>query len=246
MKSFFEEAFKRKAEAKKAGNKALAQVWKTIINFAYGFWGIRIEDKDSVLIQEKGACDIRDYIHRGKFLNYTEIGKYGVARVLKDLPIKAFNAGVASAISSYSRCQLWSLIDGIESKGKQVFMCDTDSVITDTKLNDCPNLTEEFMRDGCDDALGSLKNEADDHLKDSGWGKEDIRRLRQEEDGMIHFDALIVGGCKFYCLREKGCEDNAKCKGYKKSKGEELSFEDFEMCTFGWSGVPGGRVLKGT
>ena len=74
MKAFFEEAFKRKAEAKKAGNKALAQVWKIIINSAYGFWGIRVEDKDSVLIQEKGACDILDYINRGKFLNYTEIG----------------------------------------------------------------------------------------------------------------------------------------------------------------------------
>ena len=118
---FFEEAFKRKAEAKKAGNKALAQVWKIIINSAYGFWGIRVEDKDSVLIQEKGACDIHDYINRGKFLNYTEIGKYGIARVLKDLPIKDFNVGVASAISSYSRCRLWSLIDGIESKGKHGF-----------------------------------------------------------------------------------------------------------------------------
>ena len=62
--------------------------------------------------------------------------KYSVARVLKDLPIKDFNVGVASAISSYSRCRLWSLIDGIESKGKRVFMCDTDSVITDAKLND--------------------------------------------------------------------------------------------------------------
>jgi hypothetical protein len=56
-------------------------VWKITITSAYGFWGIRVEDKDSVLVQEKGARDIHDYIHRGKFLNYTEIGKYGTARV---------------------------------------------------------------------------------------------------------------------------------------------------------------------
>ena len=93
---------------------------KIIINSAYGFWGIRVEDKDRVLIQEKGACDIHDYINRGKFLNYTEIGKYGIARVLKDLPIKDFNVGVASAISSYSRCRLRYSVDGIESKGKHV------------------------------------------------------------------------------------------------------------------------------
>ena len=34
--------------------------------------------------------------------------------------------------------------------------------------------------------------------------------------GMLHFDALILGGCKFYCLRKKGCEDIiAKLKGFK-------------------------------
>ena len=46
---------------------------------------------------------------------------------------------------------------------------------------------------------------------------------------MLHFDALILGGFKFYCLRKKGCEDIAKLKGFKKSKGEELAFEDFEL-----------------
>ena len=28
---------------------------------------------------------------------------------------------------------------------------------------------------------------------------------------------------------KKGCEDIAKLKGFKKSKGEELAFEDFEL-----------------
>jgi len=37
LKAYAEEAFKHKAEAKKAWNKALAQVWKIIINSAYGF-----------------------------------------------------------------------------------------------------------------------------------------------------------------------------------------------------------------
>jgi hypothetical protein len=64
-------------------------------------------------------------------------------------------------------------------------------------------------------------------------GKEDVKRLKEEEGGMLHFDALILGGCKFYCLRKEGCEDITKCKGYKKSKGEELSFEDFETMARG-------------
>jgi hypothetical protein len=49
------------------------------------------------------------------------------------------------------------------------------------KLNDYPDLMEEFMWDGCGDALGSLKNEADDHLKDCGWGKDDRHRASARE-----------------------------------------------------------------
>ena len=45
-----------------------------------------------------------------------------------------------------------------------------------------------------------MKNEANDHLKDCGWGTDYIKMLKEEEDGMLHFDALILGGCKFYCL----------------------------------------------
>ena len=80
-------------------------------------------------------------------------------RVLADIPVTDFNVGVASAISSYSRCRLWSLIDDIESKGKKVFMCDTDSVITDLNISEFPDLMYEYMWDGCGNELGSLKNE---------------------------------------------------------------------------------------
>jgi len=46
--------------------------------------------EDSVLIQEKNASDIHVYVNGGKFLNYIEIGKYGIPFVLKDLPMKDF------------------------------------------------------------------------------------------------------------------------------------------------------------
>ena len=44
----------------------------------------------------------------------------------------------------------------------------------------------------------SLKNEADDHLKRCGSGKEHVKRLKEEDGGMLHFDAFIVGGCKLH------------------------------------------------
>ena len=55
------------------------------------------------------------------------------------------------------------------------------------------------------------------------------KRLKDECGNMIHFDGLILGGCKFYSLRLEGTKDIAKCKGYKKGKdGSDLTFKDFE------------------
>ena len=205
-------------------------------NSGYGFWGLRTADRDSILIQEADKSAIYPYLESGKFLNYNEIGDYSIMRVEKDLPVTDFNVGVASAISSYSRCRLWSLINDIESKGKQVFMCDTDSVITDCDLSEYPDLMSAYMWDGCGDDLGSLKNEADDFLKDNG--------LAVRPQGMEHFDELILGGCKFYALRKDGCaKEITKCKGYKKGKdGSDLSFEDFEFMAGG--GVKSQRQVQ--
>ena len=231
MKRFFKDGFKRKADAKRAKNPALKATWKIILNSGYGFWGLRTKDRDAVLIQKKEENSIYPYLNAGKLISYgqSENGKYSIIRALEDLPTTDHNVAIASAISSYSRCRLWDLIDDVESKGKKVYMCDTDSVITNIKLNDYPDLMAKYMWDGCGDDLGSLKNEADDHLKDEGWSKDSINRLKEEDGNMIHFDGLILGGCKFYSLRIDGCKDIAKCKGYKKGKdGSDLTFKDFE------------------
>jgi hypothetical protein len=231
MKRFFKDGFKRKAVAKKLGNKALALAWKIMLNSGYGMMGLRTKDRDAVLIQPKEELSPYPYLHNGKLISYSqsENGKYSIVRCFQDLQTKDHNVGVASAISSYSRCRLWELINDVESKGKKVYMCDTDSIITNIKINDYPDLMGKYMWDGCGDALGALKNEADDHLDDCGWEKDDINKLKEEHGGMIYFDGLILGGCKFYALRLKGSKDIAKCKGYKKDKdGSDLTFKDFE------------------
>ena len=126
-------------------------------------------------------------------------------------------------------------------------MCDTDSVITDLNISEYPDLMSEFMWDGCGDALGSLKNEADDHLKKKcKWSKDEINRLKDEIGGMIYFDDLILGGCKFYALRmarDVKVKEITKCKGFKKGKeGSELTFEDFEDMDGG--GVKGQKQVQ--
>ena len=88
-------------------------------------------------------------------------------------------------------------------------------------------MMKENMWDNCGEELGALKNEADDAVE-----KRDLEALKATEGGMIHFDELILGGCKFYALR-KGDIEIAKCKGFKKSKNESLKFEHFETMDSG-------------
>ena len=50
---FFTDAFKKKAAASKIGNEAMTQIYKIIANSGYGFWGLRVKDKDCVKIQKR-------------------------------------------------------------------------------------------------------------------------------------------------------------------------------------------------
>jgi len=65
-------------------------------------------------------------------------------RVIKDLQIKDFNVGVASAISSYARLRLQELLQDIIDVGGEIHYCDTDSVICNINLNDYPDLLEKY------------------------------------------------------------------------------------------------------
>ena len=113
------------------------------------------------------------------------------------------------------------------------------------------------MWDGVGDDLGSLKNEADEKMEKVIKGKETdylptelgivyessdkdtkdklnklaLSKIAKSEGGLISFDRGIFCGCKFYSL-EKDFDgvkiDITKCKGYKQSDGDNLTFRDME------------------
>lgn len=233
MKDFFESLFRRKASASAEGKKALAQVFKIILNSGYGFWGLRTRGRDGIALYQKGAdaADFYKHLEAGTLKSYGEHGQYTVLRMEKDLPTTDFNVGIASAITSWARMTLWGLLDDIEKAGARVYMCDTDSVITSCKINDYPQLMAKYMWDGCGEALGALKNEADDVV---GGARAEVAA---REGGLIHFDSGYLGGCKFYALRKTLADgtniDICKCKGFSKGERDEegrpvkLVWEDF-------------------
>ena len=159
----------------------------------------------------------------------------------KDLEMKDYNVGVASAIASYARLKLHSLLTAIRKVGGTIYYCDTDSVICDINLCDYPELKKKFQWDGDGSELGSLKNECDDYVEkilekaypdDTQKQKDELERLRVEENGNFSFDKGVTTALKQYALQKKITINEkeynievVKCKGYSQ-KEDKLTFQD--------------------
>jgi hypothetical protein len=221
-----------------APNPVLRQIAKIWICSGYGYWGLKAFDREGCCIEHESAASWKMKYEQNKLINCGKIGEYYVSRYVEDIKIKELNVGIASAITSYARMRLWSLMCDIKRAGGKVFYCDTDSVMTDMDVANHPTLQKEYVPDRTGAALGSLKNEA-----------ESVNRE--------YFDKLYVGGKKLYCLEytddtgkkqiQKSCkgfsfiqnEDkgifkdeagkNKKCQIFKTSdsKYEELTYEHF-------------------
>jgi hypothetical protein len=239
LKQFFTDAFNKKADAKKNGDDAMALCYKIIANSGYGFWGLRTEGRDGIKVFHDDEGGVIPLIQSNKLLDVATYGKYTFARAFDDIGVKDFNVAIASAITSYARIQLWSAINDIESKGGEVYYCDTDSIITNLNISAYPDIMAKYMWDGTGEALGALKNECEEKVKKHfKKDKSKIQSQLEADGGFNLFDELIIGGCKFYSCK-KTCYDGTtieinKLKGYKQIDNEEdgeldeLSFQIFE------------------
>ena len=237
MKDFFNSGFTKKAEAKANENPALAQTQKIIINSGYGFWGLNTlgkdkEGRDGVEIWKGESMSFWDAYNSEGIVNIGHQGDYTIMRCKKELAIADFNVAVASAITSWARIKIWSFMNDMTDKGAVVLYADTDSAILSKSMKEFPDIMEKYCWDGNGDALGSMKNEADDevkgHYKDvitkeyastplgAEWVKTDlgIATIKQDTKDLfniqykydnedIFWDGMIGGGCKQYALKKE-------------------------------------------
>jgi hypothetical protein len=261
LKAFFEDAVNKKAKAKKDKKPALAQSYKIIANSGYGFWGLNANGddgrgRDGMEIYKKDDISVWTAIENGEVNNIGQSGEYLLMRTTKEMPVKDFNVAVASAISSYARIKIHKFMKAIQDVGGTLLYCDTDSCICDIRICDYPTIMEEFCWDGTGEALGSMKNEAEEKLekyfkkvieKDKekeeedrqylGNDKEELKKLMKHQldldGGEYNFDKGIVAGCKQYCLYKKtfdgGFIEASASKGCKK----DLTYEDFHHLLYG-------------
>ena len=234
MADFFNSGFTKKAEAKANGNPALAQTHKIIINRGYGFFGLNTlgkdkEGREGVEIWEGNSMTFWDAYNNQGIVNIGQSGNYTIMRCKKELEIADFNVAVASAITSWARIKIWSFMTDMIEKGAKVLYCDTDSCIMTKSMKEFPDIMEKYCWDRTGDELGSMKNEADDEVKDhikgcvsaelkrqygndyldTNEGKARVKadtkelfKLQEENDGGdIYWDGFIGGGCKQYALK---------------------------------------------
>lgn len=246
LKQLFEDCVKKKEEAGNAGNKCMRLTWKTTANSTYGFFALKINARDSVIIlDQKEAMYWQRYLRDSRLRNVAQYPKYTMCRIDKDISIKDVNVSIAAFITSYSRMKLHNIITKIESTGHKVYYCDTDSVISSCPLNLYPVIDNELRWDGTGEALGSLKNEAaekiqgivdkliplpsnptqldKDQVKQSrkAWHTKELDREDNMEPGFN--DAYFMGSKMYYLEMDKTTPEGVEVfytacafKGFKK------------------------------
>ena len=250
LKGFFEDAVNKKALAKKAKKPALAQSYKIIANSGYGFWGLNANGddgngRDGMEIYGKDDVSFWNAVSNGEVNNIGQQGEYVLVRTSKPMPVKDFNVSVAAAISSEARIKIHKFMKAIRDVGGTLLYCDTDSCICDVRISDYPEIMKEFCWDGTGEALGSMKNEAEEKLekyfvKKYGLTDDDKEELSyhmekqlEVDNGEYSFDKGIIAGCKQYCLSKK-TYDGGHIKA-EASKGcrKSLDYEDFHHLLYG-------------
>jgi hypothetical protein len=150
--------FNIKQKAKEEKNPTMLTISKIMINSLYGFWATKVKDVSKLIIETNKKRDpAYKYLETMSLLKDTKIGETYVLRVREDLDLNYSYSPLSIACAARARIYLWKIMADITEKGGNIFYCDTDSVITDLKIEGT-DLEKKYMKNKGRD-LGELKNE---------------------------------------------------------------------------------------
>lgn len=247
FKEFFLSGFNKKAQAKAAGDTALEQTYKMIINSGYGWTCIRTYGKKSYEVVPESSLQHVKYLVQGKLVDYSHFrDDLLLISCEKDLEISNYSVAVGAAITSYGRMALYEVISYVDLKGGTPLYWDTDSVFM-TGYD--PSKDREFIQkfgpdyDGSDfntmgNELGYWKSEGNDLMKKAGL------KSKQLEG----FDEGIFLLPKLYIMRKhtsKGVFFKTAHKGFSKKRPfMAKTLEDGKIGLFSGKEGPDYTVLK--
>jgi hypothetical protein len=256
LKDFFTDSVERKADAKKAGQPAMAQAYKIIANSGYGFWGLNAdgdgEGRDGMTILNEDDDYFWELMANEVVSNVGKVGEYIMVRTAMKMSVRDFNVAIAAAICSEARMKTYRFLKAVKDNGCNILYCDTDSCICDLKLNDYPDMMEEFCWDGTGEELGSMKNECLEKvegyyknkiMKELGEDipkdimkkklKEYVNKEMEKDGGELSFDKGIIGGCKQYSLHKTLLDGGVVVAGACKGVKRKLNYEEFRHLLYG-------------
>lgn len=126
--NFVETFYKMKQDADRDGHEALRTLAKLMLNVAYGYTGMRRDDKSELQPIEKAEK------YKGRILETDEI--LGFIEVESEVKSEYIQVQIATYVTSYARIFLLDSIRKAEAQGVEVYYCDTDSMVTDKPLPD--------------------------------------------------------------------------------------------------------------
>lgn len=127
FKNFVALFYPMKEHASEIGDLAMKEVAKLCMNVAYGYTGMRRDDKTTLISIDK----VFDEKYQGlvKEVNQT----FGFAEVKNDVKAEYIQVQIASYVTSYARLVLLDALRKANDTGN-VYYCDTDSIVTDQPL----------------------------------------------------------------------------------------------------------------
>lgn len=193
------EAFTRHMFARKrdAPNKVAKQTAKTAVNSIYGCMATRRTKETFCIFPLQTKSDVEkayDDVISGEYTHVMVVDGCFFGSTMTSISSKTIVPSVASAVTANARIRLYRLMMKVVEAGGTLFYCDTDSLMTDMRLEEHPTLMTWLGKD-----LGQLSNE----LAES-WGEE-----------YAYADRYIALAPKMYSLRNTALEAN-KAKGGSK------------------------------
>ena len=217
---YINSVFEQKKQAKKCGDSAKQALSKLLLNSLYGVFGLKVQDRDSILLTPPHSLDWQQYASSGRLMSVAYHKGCTALRCYRDIESRSVQVAISSACTSYSRMCLHEFMqDTMQMLGARLVYCDTDSCVfegvkihpLDSREFFGKHITETYGAD-----LGTWKSEYADVAPD---------HMSAEEKRREAFTQGIFVAPKVYAL-ETGDANTApllKAKGYsQKQQGLEV------------------------
>lgn|GEM_PF-4868770 len=134
--------FSKRQEAKMQ-NRPSEILYKLNMNSLYGRFAMKNESTENIFVNKSDIESLNKYIESEEFRNFWEFGeKYlvEVSKTAKGVRIPESASYVSTYVTSYARIVLHEAMMGVLDRGGNVYYCDTDSIVTNLRMEESNTL----------------------------------------------------------------------------------------------------------